>query len=103
MELEIAQKCNAPKGAHEKARTAYRSGYRTRRFGTRLGTRYLLVPKLRNGGMSLSSYPSASAVSKPRSRRHGQRERSAIRQGRSGLRTSLHRRRATSPQGWTGR
>ncbi len=50
MELEIAQKCNAPKGIHEKARKAYRSGYRPRRFDTRLGTLYMLVPKLRNGG-----------------------------------------------------
>jgi len=50
MELEIEQKCNAPKGVHENARTAYRSGYRTRRFDTRLGTLYMLIPKLRNGG-----------------------------------------------------
>lgn len=50
MELEIEQKCNASKGSHDKARTAYRSGYRTRRFDTRLGTLYMLVPKLRNGG-----------------------------------------------------
>ena len=50
MELEIEQKCNAPKGVHGNARTAYRSGYRTRRFDTRLGTLYMLIPKLRNGG-----------------------------------------------------
>jgi transposase-like protein len=50
MELEIEDRCNAPKGAHEEARTAYRSGYRTRTFNTRLGTLYMLVPKLRNGG-----------------------------------------------------
>lgn len=50
MELEIEEKCNAPKGAHEEARKAYRSGYRTRRFDTRLGTLYMLVPKLRKGG-----------------------------------------------------
>lgn len=65
MELEIEQKCNAPKGVHEEARTAYRSGYRTRRFDTRLGTLYMLIPKLRNGGMSRSSSPNASAVSRP--------------------------------------
>jgi len=61
MELEIEDRCNAPKGAHEEARTAYRSGYRTRTFNTRLGTLYMLVPKLRNGGgtslFSLSSVP----------------------------------------------
>ena len=50
MELEIEQKCNAAKGVHGNARTAYRSGYRPRRFDTRLGTLYMLVPKLRNGG-----------------------------------------------------
>ena len=50
MELEIEEKCNAPKGVHEKTRKAYRSGYRPRRFDTRLGTLYMLVPKLRKGG-----------------------------------------------------
>ncbi|WP_394699342.1 transposase [uncultured Sphaerochaeta sp.] len=50
MELEVEQKCNASKGTHEKERQAYRSGYRPRRFDTRLGILYMLVPKLRNGG-----------------------------------------------------
>ncbi|WP_320130699.1 IS256 family transposase [uncultured Sphaerochaeta sp.] len=50
MELEVEQKCNTSKGTHEKERQAYRSGYRPRRFDTRLGTLYMLVPKLRNGG-----------------------------------------------------
>ena len=50
MELEIEQKCNASKGIHAEDRKAYRSGYRPRRFDTRLGTLYMLVPKLRNGG-----------------------------------------------------
>lgn len=31
-------------------RLAYRSGYRPRRFDTRMGTMYLMVPKLRKGG-----------------------------------------------------
>ena len=31
-------------------RTGYRSGYRVRRFDTRLGTMYLFVPKIRKGG-----------------------------------------------------
>lgn len=30
--------------------TGYRSGYRVRRFDTRMGTMYLFVPKLRKGG-----------------------------------------------------
>jgi len=50
MELEISEKCNSEKGKHSGERQAYRSGYRTRRFDTRLGTLYMLVPKLRNGG-----------------------------------------------------
>lgn len=50
MELEISDKCNSEKGKHTDNRAAYRSGYRTRRFDTRLGTLYMLVPKLRNGG-----------------------------------------------------
>ena len=40
----------AGKNTHSKSRKTYFSGYRTRRFDTRLGTCYLLVPKLRNGG-----------------------------------------------------
>ncbi len=50
MELEIAEKCNATKGVHAEDRKAYRSGYRPRRFDTRLGTLYMLVPKIQNGG-----------------------------------------------------
>ncbi len=49
MELEIAEKCNAAKGVHAEARKAYRSGYRPRRFDMRLGTLYMLVPKIRTG------------------------------------------------------
>jgi hypothetical protein len=40
MELEIKQKCNAPKGVHEEARTAYRSGYRTVPAGSIRGWDY---------------------------------------------------------------
>jgi putative transposase len=50
MELEVAHKTGAEKGLHAESRTGYRSGYRVRRFDTRLGTVYLSVPKLRQGG-----------------------------------------------------
>lgn len=50
MMLEAENKAGAPKGKHSKMRTTHFSGTRVRRFDTRLGTMYLLVPKLRNGG-----------------------------------------------------
>ncbi len=50
MEIEIAHKTGADKGTHTSLRTGHRSGYRIRRYDTRLGTVYLSVPKLRQGG-----------------------------------------------------
>jgi len=50
MQLEATQRVGAPKGKHAPERTTYFSGTRVRRFDTRLGTMYLLVPKLRKGG-----------------------------------------------------
>ena len=50
MEVEVAAKINASKSEHNPERTGYRSGYRVRRFDTRLGTMYLFVPKIRKGG-----------------------------------------------------
>jgi putative transposase len=50
MQLEAESKVGAQKNKHSKQRTTYFSGYRVRRFDTRLGTLYLMVPKLRNGG-----------------------------------------------------
>ena len=50
MEIEVAHKTGAEKGIHAKSRTSYRCGYRIRRFDTRLGTVYLSVPKIRQGG-----------------------------------------------------
>jgi len=50
MKAEAEAKVGAEKNQHSKERKTYFSGYRTRRFDTRLGTFYLLVPKLRNGG-----------------------------------------------------
>jgi len=50
MEAEVTAKINASKSERTSQRTGYRSGYRVRRFDTRMGTMYLFVPKLRNGG-----------------------------------------------------
>jgi transposase-like protein len=50
MKAESESKVGSVKNKHNKDRKTYFSGYRTRRFDTRLGTFYLLVPKLRNGG-----------------------------------------------------
>jgi putative transposase len=50
MEIEAELKAGAAKGKHVPDRTTHFSGTRVRRFDTRLGTLYLLVPKLRQGG-----------------------------------------------------
>ena len=50
MEVESEMKVGAVKGKHTSDRTTHFSGTRVRRFDTRLGTLYLLVPKLRQGG-----------------------------------------------------
>lgn len=50
MQLEAEEKIGAPKGKHSDTRSTHFSGYRVRRFDTRMGTMYLLVPKLRKGG-----------------------------------------------------
>ena len=50
MQLEAEAKVGAEKNKHSKQRNTYFSGYRVRRFDTRMGTLYLMVPKLRNGG-----------------------------------------------------
>lgn len=50
MDIEIRQRTGSDKGEHNPERTGYRSGYRSRRFDTRLGTMNLDVPKLRSGG-----------------------------------------------------
>ena len=50
MTIEAAAKVGASKGKHSKDRKTYFSGTRLRRFDTRYGTVYLMVPKLRNGG-----------------------------------------------------
>lgn len=50
VEVEVAQKANSLKGKHSRDRTTYRCGTRVRRFDTRLGTLYMVIPKLRKGG-----------------------------------------------------
>lgn len=50
MEAEISAKIGADKSEHTSERNSYRSGYRPRRFDTRMGTIYLMVPKIRQGG-----------------------------------------------------
>lgn len=50
VEVEVAQKVNAAKGKHTPSRATYRCGTRVRRFDTRMGTLYLVIPKLRKGG-----------------------------------------------------
>lgn len=50
MEVEVENKLCAGKGEHSPTRTGYRCGTRVRRFDTRMGTMYLLVPKVRKGG-----------------------------------------------------
>jgi len=50
MQMEAEQKAGATKGTHTSERTTYFSRNRVRGFDTRLGTIYLVVPKLRKGG-----------------------------------------------------
>ena len=50
MKIELENKLGAKKGEHSKERKGYLSGYRARRFDTRLGSVYLLIPKVRKGG-----------------------------------------------------
>jgi putative transposase len=50
MQVEAENKVGAEKGKQATNRRTYFSGYRWRRFDTRMGTTYLCVPKVRNGG-----------------------------------------------------
>lgn len=50
MEAEISSQVGANKHEQSRERRTYRSGYRPRRLDTRMGTIYLMVPKVRNGG-----------------------------------------------------
>lgn len=50
MEAELSQTIRAEKSERTAERETYRCGYRPRRLDTRMGTMYLLVPKVRQGG-----------------------------------------------------
>jgi transposase-like protein len=50
MRIEAEAKVGAAKEKHDKGRTTYFSGSRARRVDTRMGTVYLVVPKVRKGG-----------------------------------------------------
>ena len=50
MEAEADQQLGAEKSQHTDGRSGYRSGYRPRRLDTRMGTMYLMLPKVRQGG-----------------------------------------------------
>lgn len=50
MEAEVSSQIGAEKNEQSPNRSSYRSGYRPRRLDTRMGTMYLMVPKVRNGG-----------------------------------------------------
>jgi len=50
MEAEVDQQLGAEKSQRTDGRSGYRSGYRPRRLDTRMGTMYLMVPKVRRGG-----------------------------------------------------
>ena len=50
METEVDQQLGAEKSQRTDGRSGYRSGYRPRRLDTRMGTMYLMVPKVRQGG-----------------------------------------------------
>jgi putative transposase len=50
MEAEVSHQIGAKKHAQSEERISSRSGYRVRRFDTRMGTSYLMVPKVRKGG-----------------------------------------------------
>lgn len=50
MEAEVDQQLGAEKSERADSRNGYRSGYRPRRLDTRMGTMYLMVPKVRQGG-----------------------------------------------------
>lgn len=50
MEAEVSQQLGAKKSERAESRSGYRCGYRPRRLDTRMGTMYLMVPKVRQGG-----------------------------------------------------
>ncbi|MEM2144794.1 MAG: transposase [Candidatus Jordarchaeaceae archaeon] len=49
-EIEAEAKVGAPKGRHSRERRTYFSGVRVRKLHTRVGTLYLVIPKVRKEG-----------------------------------------------------
>lgn len=49
MEAEVSYRIGAGKHKQSRERTSHRCGFRPRRLYTRLGTMYLLIPKVRKG------------------------------------------------------
>lgn len=56
MEAEISAKIGADKSEHSTDHQSYRSGYRPRRFDSRIGTIYLMVPKMRQDGKAAAAF-----------------------------------------------
>lgn len=52
IEAEGSGLVGAEKNEHNTSRMSYCCGYRPRRLDTRMGTMYLMIPKVRNGGYS---------------------------------------------------
>ena len=50
MEAEVSKQIGAEKHEQSRERISHRCGFRPRRLDTRMGTMYLMVPKVRNGG-----------------------------------------------------
>jgi putative transposase len=50
MQIEVENKIGAEKGKHVPERKTHLSGTRVRRFDSRLGSMYLVIPKVRKGG-----------------------------------------------------
>ena len=50
LEWLCSQLLGAEKSERAESRSGYRCGYRPRRLDTRMGTMYLMVPKVRQGG-----------------------------------------------------
>ncbi len=50
MRVEAEAKVGTPEGKHSQERKTHFSGFRVRKLNSRLGTLYLMVPKLRKGG-----------------------------------------------------
>ena len=50
MEAEVSNQIGADKHEQSQERRSHRCGFRPRRLDTRMGTMYLMIPKVRNGG-----------------------------------------------------